>query len=457
MIFKMKNALIFLAVSLMAALPAAGQDTQGNVRTWTLQECIDYAISNNISLRQSRNNYLSGLEDTEQAKAALFPTVNASSSQGITNRPFSDSGSSSVVGSNVYSTFKKTNYSGNYGINANMTLYNGGSLKTAIKQQELQNEIDSLSISENTNDIVISIIQAYMQCLCSAEAVTVSESNAEAAKAELDRAREMKNAGELSKVDVSQLESQYASDLYQITTAKVNLDNNKLLLKQLLELGISEDIELAQPADDEALVLKILPSKEVVYDNALAAMPEIRRAGLNVNAADLAIQQARTGFLPTLSANAGIGTTNVSGSGLSIGSQIEKNFNESIGLNLNIPIFQGRRNKTAVNKARIAADNSKLEQLSIEKNLLKEVENTYLDAISAQSQYLSAKEQVKYAEQSYEYISEAFKVGKKNTVELITAQNSLLSARVALLQAKYTALLNNALLDIYQGNYSISE
>ena len=457
MIFKMKNALIFLAVSLMAALPAAGQDTQGNVRTWTLQECIDYAISNNISLRQSRNNYLSGLEDTEQAKAALFPTVNASSSQGITNRPFSDSGSSSVVGSNVYSTFKKTNYSGNYGINANMTLYNGGSLKTAIKQQELQNEIDSLSISENTNDIVISIIQAYMQCLYSAEAVTVSESNAEAAKAELDRAREMKNAGELSKVDVSQLESQYAGDLYQITTAKVNLDNNKLLLKQLLELGISEDIELAQPADDEALVLKILPSKEVVYDNALAAMPEIRRAGLNVNAADLAIQQARTGFLPTLSANAGIGTTNVSGSGLSIGSQIEKNFNESIGLNLNIPIFQGRRNKTAVNKARIAADNSKLEQLSIEKNLLKEVENTYLDAISAQSQYLSAKEQVKYAEQSYEYISEAFKVGKKNTVELITAQNSLLSARVALLQAKYTALLNNALLDIYQGNYSISE
>ena len=457
MIFKMKNTLIFLAISLLATLPSAGQDTQSIVRTWTLQECIDYAISNNISLRQSRNNYLSGLEDTEQAKAALFPTVNASSSQGITNRPFSDSGSSSVVGSNVYSTSKKTNYSGNYGVNANMTLYNGGYLRTAIKQQELQNEIDSLSISVNTNDIVISIIQAYMQCLYSAEAVTVSESNAEAAKAELDRAREMKNAGELSKVDVSQLESQYASNLYQITTAKANLANNKLMLKQLLELGISEDIELAQPADDEALVLKILPSKEVVYDNALAAMPEIRRADLNVDAADLAIQQARTGFLPTLSANAGIGTTNVSGSGLSIASQIEKNFNENIGLNLSIPIFQGRRNKTAVNKARIAADNTKLEQLSVEKNLLKEVENTYLDAISAQSQYLSAKEQVKYAEQSYEYISEAFKVGKKNTVELITAQNSLLSARVSLLQAKYTALLDNALLDIYQGNYNISE
>lgn len=453
----MKKRFILLAAVLLAAMPAAGQNPESIVRTWTLQECIDYAISNNISLRQNRNNYLSGLEDTKQAKAAMLPSVNASSSQGLSNRPFSDSGSSSVVGSNVYSTSKKTSYSGNYGVNAGMTLYNGGSLRTALRQKEVQNEIDSLSIKESTNDIVISIIQAYMQCLYSAEAVTVSESNAEAAKAELERAREMKNAGELSKVDVSQLESQYASNLYQITTAKVNLDNNKLMLKQLLELGISEEIELAQPSDDEALVLKLLPSKEVVYGNAMAAMPEIQRASLNIDAADLAVQQARSGFMPSLSASAGLGTTNVSGSGTSFGSQIEKNFNESLGLSLSIPIFQNRRNKTAVNKAKIAADNSKLEQLSIEKQLLKEVENTYLDAISAQSQYLSAKEQVKYAEQSYEYISEAFKVGKKNTVELITAQNTLLNARVSLLQAKYTALLNNAVLDIYQGNYKISE
>ena len=125
-------------------------------------------------------------------------------------------------------------------------------------------------------------------------------------------------------------------------------------------------------------------------------------------------------------------------------------------MNLSIPILQGRRNKTAVNKARIAADNSRLQQTSAEKTLLKEVENTYLDAVSSQSQYLSAKEQVKYAEQSYEYTSEAFKVGKKNTVELLNAQNNLLSAKVSLLQAKYNAMLGNVLLDIYQGNYKIN-
>lgn len=450
----MKKIPALIAASSLILLQ--GIAVQGQSRTWTLQECIDYAIENDISLRQSRNSYLSGLEDTYQAKAAMMPTLNASSSQGITNRPFSDTGTSSVVGSNVYSTSKSTSYSGNYGLNAGMTLWNSGSLRTALKQQQVQNSIDSLSVEESVNDVVISIVQAYVQCLYAKETVGVSESNAEASKAALDRAREMKNAGELSKVDVAQLESQYASDLYQITSSKVTLDNSLLQLKQLLELGISEDIELAAPENEEEDILKLLPPKEEVYRNAMEAMPEIRRAELNVDAADLAIRQAKTGALPSLSANAGVSTTNLSGTGSSIATQIEKNFNENIGLNLSIPILQGRRNKTAVNKARIAADNSRLQQLSIEKTLLKEVENAYLDAVSSQSQYLSAKEQARYAEQSYEYTSEAFKVGKKNTVELINAQNTLLSARVSLLQAKYNAMLGNVLLDIYQGNYNIN-
>ncbi|MBR5661355.1 MAG: TolC family protein [Bacteroidales bacterium] len=447
----MKKNRIIVAITVPALL--LGATIYGQPKAWTLQDCIEYAIDNNISLQQSRNSFLSGLEDTYQAKAAMLPSVSVSSSQGLSNRPFSDSGTSSVVGSNVYSTSKSSSYSGNYGVNAGMTIWNGGSLRTALKQQQVQNSIDSLSVEETTNDIVISIVQAYVQCLYAKDAVSVSESNAEASKAALDRAVAMKNAGELSKVDVAQLESQHASDVYQITSSKVNLDNSLLQLKQLLELGISEEIVLEAPENEEAEILKLLPSKEEVYANALEAMPEIKKAGLNVDAAELAIKQAKTGALPSISANAGLSTTNISGTGNSIASQIQKNFNENIGLSLSVPILQGRRNKTAVNKAHIAADNVRLQQMSAEKTLLKEVENAYLDAVSSQSQYLSAKEQAKYAEQSYEYTSEAFKVGKKNTVELINAQNSLLSAQVSLLQAKYNAMLGNILLDIYQGNY----
>ncbi len=444
-----------VTIIIITALALICMTTGAQTKKWSLQECIDYAVENNIALRQSRNAHLAGLEDTYQAKAAMFPSLNASASQGITNRPFSESGNSTVIGSDVYSTSKATSWSGNYGLNAGMTLFSGGSLRTALKQSRLQNSTDSLSVEENTNDVVISIVKAYMQCLYASEAVKVSESTAEASKAQLDRAVELKNAGEISKVDVAQLESQHASDLFQITSAKATLDNYKLQLKQLLELGVSDEIELEEPTDDEAGILRLLPAKEEVYANALESMPEIKKAGLNVKVADLSIKLAKSTYSPTLSATASLGTTNVSGTSDSFGSQLEKNFNESIGLSLQIPILQGRKAKTAVNKAKIEADNSRLEQMSVEKALLKEVEDTYLEAVSAQSKYTSAKEQAKYAEQSYELTAEQFNVGMKNTVELITAQNNLLNARVQLLQSKYTALMNNALLDIYQGNYNI--
>lgn len=447
---KTKATIIIMALAVISLTVGA------QTKKWTLQECIDYAIENNIALKQSRNARLSGLEDTYQAKAAMFPSVSASVSQGITNRPFSESGNSTVVGSDVYNTSKATSWSGNYGINAGMTLYSGGSLRTALKQSRLQNSADSLTIEKNTNDVVISIVKAYMQCLYAAEAIKVSESTAEASKAQLDRAIELKNAGELSKVDVAQLESQHASDLYQVTSAKTTLDNYKLQLKQLLELGVSDEIEVENPSGDEAEILRLLPGKEEVCARAVGSMPEIKKAGLDVQAADLSVRQAKSAYAPTLSANASLGTTNVSGVNGSFGSQLEKNFNESVGLSLQIPILHGRKAKTAVNKAKIEADNSRLERLSTEKALLKEVESTYMDAVSAQSKYTSAKEQARCAEQSYELTAEQFNVGMKNTVELVTAANDLLNARVQLLQAKYTALMNNALLEIYQGNYLIN-
>ncbi len=424
-------------------------------KKWTLQECIDYAVENNISLQQSRNTQLSGLEDTYQAKAAMFPSLSASASEGFTNRPFAESGSNTVIGSDVYSTSKNSSLSGNYNLSAQMTLFSGGSLRTALKQSRLQNSVDSLSVLESTNDIVISIIKAYMQCLYAEEAVKVGESTAEASRIQRDRAIELKNAGQLSKVDVAQLESQYASDRYQVTSAKTSLDSYKLQLKQLLELGVNDEMVLDEPSDGEAEILKLLPSKADVYANALASMPEIEKADLNVTAAELAVKKAKSSYSPTLSASAGLGTSNISGVSTSFGTQLGHNFNESLGLNLSIPIFQGRRTKTSVNKAIIEVDNSRLQQLSTEKALLKEVEDVYLEAVSAQSKYISAKEQESYAQQSYELTLEQFNIGMKNTVELITAQNTLLEARVSLLQSKYTALMNNTILEVYQGNINI--
>lgn len=332
-----------------------------------------------------------------------------------------------------------------------MTLYNGGKLRTAVKRQEVQNRIDELSVEETANDIRIAIVEAYMQCLYAMESVTVNRSTAEASKAQRDRAEQMWHAGSISKVDFAQFESQYASDRYQVVVALTSLDNYKLRLKQLLELDITDRIELVAPTVGEQAFLAQLPEKTEIYETALGAMPEIARGELSVEAAELEIREAKSGFLPSLSLTAGIGTGHMSGDSYESGSQIWNRFNENVGLTLSIPIFSNRKNRTAVNKARLAAENSRLTWLDLKKTLLEEVEGAYLDAVSAQSQYVAAAEKERYAQQSYELTSEQFAVGMKNTVEVLTAQNELTAARQEVLQAKYMALLNIELLNIYQG------
>ena len=407
-------------------------------KTWTLQECLDYAYQNNIQVRQSRNNQLSGIEDTKQAKAALFPSLVASTTQSYTNYP-----SSEVTDNN--------SYTGTYGITAGMTIFEGGKLRTEVKRQKVQNQMDALSVEESVNDIRIAIVQAYMQCLYAADAVRINRSTAEASKAQRDRAEEMLRAGSISRVDFAQLQSQYSSDEYQVVVASSTLDNYKLQLKQLLELDIMEEMNPAVPGVKEENVLKALPSKDEVYATALKVMPQIRRGELGVEAAKLEEKSARAGFYPSISLSASIGTGHMSNNDFESGSQIWNRFNENIGLTLSIPIFSNRKNRTAVNKAKIAVDNSYLEWTSLQKELLRDVESAYLDATSAQAQYLSAREKEKYARESYELTSEQFRVGVKNTVELITAQNEYSAAQQQVLQAKYLTLLSIELLNIYQG------
>lgn len=433
----MKRLLPILLCSLLLS-GLRNATAQEASKTWTLQECLDYAYQNNIQVRQSRNNQLSGIEDTKQAKAALFPSLVASTTQSYTNYP-----SSEVTDNN--------SYTGTYGITAGMTIFEGGKLRTEVKRQKVQNQMDVLSVEESVNDIRIAIVQAYMQCLYAADAVRINRSTAEASKAQRDRAEEMLRTGSISRVDFAQLQSQYSSDEYQVVVAGSTLDNYKLQLKQLLELDIMEEMNPAVPGVKEENVLKALPSKDEVYATALKVMPQIRRGELGVEAAKLEEKSARAGFYPSISLSASVGTGHMSNNDFESGSQIWNRFNENVGLTLNIPIFSNRKNRTAVNKAKIALNDSYLEWTSLQKELLRNVESAYLDAVSAQAQYLSAREKEKYARESYELTSEQFRVGVKNTVELITAQNEYSAAQQQVLQAKYLTLLSIELLNIYQG------
>ena len=314
----------------------------------------------------------------------------------------------------------------------------------------MQDEVNQLATEEMEDDIQIAIVQAYLQVMYAMESVKINENTVATSKAERDRAEELFKAGSISSVDLAQLESQYSTDKYQLVVAKNSLDNYKLQLKQLLELDISDEIHLDMPDIAEEHIITPLPSKESIYTTSLAVMPQIRSSELAIEVAELEKQKAKASYWPTLSMNAGVGTGHLSGTNYTFGNKIWNNFNESIGLTISIPIFANRENKTAYNKAKLALTTSQLDLLDSQKELLQTVENVYLDAISAQSQYLSATERLSYIQQSFQLTEEQFFLGMKNTLEMLTEKNNLLTAQQEVLQAKYMAIMNIQLLNIYQ-------
>ena len=441
-------------VTLQAQDAAIGAQQRDSVQAlpaqWDLQTCIDYALRQNITIRKNRLNAESAEVDVKTAKAALFPSLTASVSQRIVNRPNSET-NTIIDGDNITSSQSKTSYNGSYGIDANWTLYNGSKRLNTLKQQRMNNRIAELSVAESENNIEESITQIYVQILYAAEAVKVNEATLAVSRAECERARALLAAGSIAKSDLAQLEAQVSTDTYQLVTAQATLQDYKLQLKQRLELDGEKEMTLYIPTPGDENVLSPLPSKTDVYRSALTLRPEIEAGRLNVKASKLDIDIARSGYIPTVSLSAGIGSTNTNGNDFTFGEQIKQNWNNSLGVTVSVPIFNNRQTKSAVQKAKIQKQSSELDLLDSQKALYKTIEGLWLDANSAQQRYVAATEKLRSTQTSYDLIQEQFNLGMKNTVELLTEKNNLLNAQQETLQAKYMAILNTQLLKFYQG------
>lgn len=432
----MKGVIILIMVWL-AAYPI-GVTAQSLPEEWSLSGCIQYAKEQNIQVKKSKILLEENREQYLKSKAQLFPSLSFSSSHNLVNRP------------KALNT-DENSYSGNYGFSSSVALYQGGQLRKQISQQELQNQIQELYIREAENSIEIAITEGFLQILYATESVEINRNTEDVSARQCEWARQLYVAGSLSKSDLAQLESQYSTDKYQTVVSEATLEENRLALKQLLELDITAEIDLSVPVLSESDVLKLLPSKQDVYTAALNFMPEISGSRLSVESAQTDVAIAKAGYLPSLNLTAGIGTSHISGSDYSFTDQLSHNFNESIGVTLSIPIAANRKNKSAVKLAKLSVETAELDYLNTRKELLKTVETVYLDALSSQNRYKAAMESVNAATQSYNLVEEQFNLGMKNTVELLTEKNNLLAARQELVQAKYMAVLNLQLLNFYQG------
>lgn len=423
---------------------------------WTLEDCIDYALKENISLQKSRINVETATVDLKTAKAALFPSLSFSTSHNLVNRPYQES-SSTVSGTEILYSNNKTSYNGNYGLNAQWTLYNGSRRQKTIEQELLNSRIAELNVNTTANSIEEGITQLYVQVLYAAESVNVNENTLAVSRAQCERGKQLLEAGSLSKADYAQLESQVSSDNYQLVTSQAALEDYKLQLKQLLELDGKQELSLYLPSLADALILIPLPDKGEVFRNAMEIRPEIQSGKLNVAASELDIDIARSGYMPSINLTAGIGTNNTSGSDFTFMQQVKNGWNNSIGVSLSVPIFNNRQTKSAVHKAKLQHESTRLDLVETQKELYKVIEGLWLDANSAQQQYIAAKEKLRSMQVSFDLVNEQFNLGMKNTLELLTEKNNLLSAQQELLQAKYMAVLNMQLLKFYQGEDIVIE
>jgi outer membrane protein len=416
---------------------------------WTLQDCIDYALQQNITIQQNRLQAVSAEIDVQNAKADFLPSVSASVSQNVSYRPNAQT-TMMVMGSEVKTSNNKTSYNGNYGLSANWTVFNGKRINT-LKQQKLNSEAADLDVAQSENNIIQQITQVYIQILYAAESIKVNEANLAVSEANAERGKQLFEAGSSSKADYAQLASQVSQDRYQLVNSEAQLQNYKLQLKQLLEIEGEEEMNLYLPTLNDEDVLIPLPSKTDVYNAALELRPEIKSSKLDVEAADLNIKVAKAGYLPTISMNGNINSNNMNGSGKGFGTQISDNWSNSIGVSVSIPIYDKRQTKSQIQKARIQKQNSELSLQSQQKTLYSNIEGLWLDANTAQQQYIAAKDQLNSAQTSFDLVQEQFNLGMKNTVELLREQTTLLSAQNTLLQAKYMAIMNQQLLRFYGG------
>ena len=432
----------------IVGLMIASMPFLAEARQWSLKDCIDYALANNISLQKTRLQAQSAHEDYLQSKAALLPSLSASTNQNVNYTPWVANG----ISGDGYSkaSIDKVYYNGTYSVMGNYTLYDGGKRQAQVKLNKLAGEAAQLDSATQAAKLQEQIAQLYVQILYSTEAVNVNQESYQSSLENENRGKEMVKIGKMSKADLAQLTAQRAQDEYNIVEAKNNVRNYKRQLKELLQITDEEAFDVVMPNTTEAMALAEIPALQSVYTAALARRPEMKIYQNQLAQNDLNVKIAKAGKLPTIGLNAGLSTSTTSMNTNSWGSQIKNNFNVGGGFSVSIPLFDHRQTKTAVNKACIQQQQILLDMKNEQTQLYSTIENYWLKANTNQSQYQAAKVSRESAQESYNLLSEQFRLGLKNIVELRTGKDNLLRAQQNELQAKYLAILNLDMLKFYQ-------
>ena len=466
---------IFTLCSLFSSLFCLSQTD----KTWTLQQCIEYALKNNIQIKQNMLNEKLSEATLLQSKAQMIPSLNGNISNSYNNGrkvdPFT----------NAFVTGDWTQ-SQNFSLSASVTLFGGFQTLNSIKQGKYDLMASQENVQKMMNDISLNIASAYLQILFAQELLATAQSQADITKLQVERTEKLVEVGNLPKGNLFDIQAQMASEELNVVNAENNLSLSSLNLVQMLNLDTVKNFQIARPDITPPSEAILNTTSEQIFEGALTRQPEIKSAEFKLRSAEKGISIARAGMFPRLSLSASYGTGYSGASKQLIGfpsltgfapngnftsagdtvyepvynstyqttpfnTQINNNLNRSVGFYLTVPLFNNLQTYTAVTRAKINHENSLL-ALQLEKNNLRQkIQQAYNDANSSLKKYLASKKAVEAMEESFKYMEQKFNVGAVTTTDYSTQKNKLIKAQSDMLQAKYDYVFKLKVIDFYQG------
>ncbi|HMH20181.1 MAG TPA: TolC family protein [Puia sp.] len=430
-----------LCLALFGRTACWAQDSTALPSRWDLQTCLDYAKKNNIQINSLRLSERISEQEFLLSKAARIPNLTGTVTPNYTH---SKNANSVIGGFQTQSSFATS-----YSLGSSIMLYNGGLLQNDVREKRLQIQSANLNIIQSENDITLQITQAYLNILLARENIVYIKDLLNTTTAQVDQGKKQYEAGSIARNALISLQAQLANDKYTLVTAQNTERQNKLTLKQLLQLPIPDSFEIVAP--DTIISTEAIPSLDQVESSALQNRPEIKNGQIGVNIAQLELAKARAGFLPSLIASGSLSSGYSNNESIDFFRQADDNFFQRIGLTLTIPIFTNRIARTNVENARIQIDQSRLNLKNTQTVLAQAIEQAYINVLNAQGQYDAAVEEMKATGESYRIAGEELKVGASDQVNFLQQKTLYTQSFQAYIQAKYNAALSVKIYDFYMG------
>jgi outer membrane protein len=443
----MNKKLILLSIAWLLLSCAEAQN-----RVWTFQQCLDTALQRNISMNQSRlNNELNQIS-LDLAKANRFPNLNASARDGV--------GFGRSVNPTTNQYVERTTNSATFGINSGVDLFNGFQISRTILQNKMNLDAGKTDIDNVKNQVTLNITTAYLQVLFYYEIVKAAKSQADATDVQVDQTEKMVNAGKLPEGNLFTIRSQQATDNLSVINAQGQLDLAKVTLEQLMEIPVADSFDVQIPELVEPTII-LQQTNQEIYNKSLTVQPQIAGASIRTNSALMGVKISEGARYPTISLSGGISSNYAISSGASNSTaakdspffpQLWNNLGESIGLNLSIPIYSNRQIKSNIERAKVNALSTQLDEQNTKLQLRKTIEQSYTDLRNSVKKYEATKLQISAAELSYKNMERKYKVGLSTAIDYLIEKNNYFQAQSNSIQAKYDYIFKSKILDFYQGN-----